>query len=119
MDVLSPIFFALADPTRRGILQHLANGEATVGELAEPYDMTFAAVAKHLRVLERAGLVKKGREAQYRPVRLEAAPLREAASWIEEYRAFWERNLDSLAAYLEDLQRADAKPAKRKPTTKK
>lgn len=112
-DMLSPVFFALADQTRRGILKHLANGEATVSELAEPYDMTFAAVSKHLRVLERAGLVSRGREAQYRPVRLEAAPLREAATWIDAYQTFWENNLDSLAAYLDDLQRADSKPKKK------
>ncbi|HEY4177807.1 MAG TPA: metalloregulator ArsR/SmtB family transcription factor [Kofleriaceae bacterium] len=112
-DVLSPVFFALADQTRRGILKHLANGEATVSELAEPYDMTFAAVSKHLRVLERVGLVSRGREAQFRPVRLEAAPLREAATWIDAYQKFWEQNLDSLAAYLDDLQRAESKPKKK------
>ncbi|MBK8082735.1 MAG: winged helix-turn-helix transcriptional regulator [Devosia sp.] len=106
-DRLSSTFSALADPTRRGILARLARGEATVGELAEPYDMSLAAVSKHLKVLESAGLISRGREAQWRPCRLEAAPLRDISDWIETYRRFWDESLDRLEDYLEDLQRGD------------
>jgi DNA-binding transcriptional ArsR family regulator len=101
---LSRTFAALADPTRRQILARLAGGEASVGELAAPFDMTFAAVSKHLRVLEAAGLVTRGREAQYRPARLEARPLAEASRWISDYARFWTDSLDSLETYLGILQ---------------
>ena len=106
-DRLSLTFSALADPTRRGILARLAAGEATVTELAEPYDMSLAAVSKHLKVLEGAGLVTRGRTAQWRPCRLDPAPLREVASFIEFYRRHWEQSLDRLEDYLNDLQRGD------------
>lgn len=103
-DQLSRTFSALADPTRRAMLARLAQGEATVGELAEPFDMTFAAVSKHLRVLEAAGLVSRGRDAQYRPARLEARPLAAASRWIGDYAAFWQDSLDALDGYLNALQ---------------
>lgn len=106
-DQLSLTLSALADPTRRGILAQLAQGEATVGELAEPYEMSLAAVSKHLKVLEKAGLISRGREAQWRPCRLEAEPLRELAGWVETYRRFWDQSLDRLEDYLEALQRSD------------
>lgn len=106
-DQLSLTLSALADPTRRGILAQLAEGEATVSELAEPYDMSLAAVSKHLKVLEKAGLISRGKEAQWRPCRLEAEPLREVAGWVEGYRRFWTESLDRLETYLEDLQRGD------------
>ena len=92
---LDATFFALADPTRRAILARLASGEASVAELAEPFDMTQPAVSKHLRVLERAGLIVRGRDAQRRPSRLEAKPLEEAVEWLENYREFWERRFDA------------------------
>ncbi len=104
MDPLSSTLAALADPTRRAILARLARGEASVNELAEPFDMTLAAVSKHIKVLENAGLVSRGRQAQYRPCRLEAEPMREVASYLEFYRRFWEQNLDQLDAYLTKLQ---------------
>src|ERR1041385_2368014 len=91
---LDRTFAALADPTRRAILARLAGGEATVGELAEPFEMSLPAVSKHLKVLERAGLIARGREAQWRPCRLDAAPLKNAAEWIEQYRRFWEESFD-------------------------
>ena len=97
----------LADPTRRGILARLATGEATVTELAAPYDMSLAAVSKHLKVLEGAGLISRGRDAQYRPCRLEAGPLRDVAGWLEDYRKFWEASLDRLGDYLAELQKGD------------
>lgn len=103
-DALSTTFAALADPTRRAILARLAGGEATVTELAKPHDMSLAAVSKHLKVLEGAGLVSRGRDAQWRPCRLEAAPLRDAAAYIEEYRQFWERSFDSLNDYVKGLK---------------
>ena len=106
-DQLSLTLSALADPTRRGILAQLAQGEATVGELAEPYDMSLAAVSKHLKVLEKAGLISRGKEAQWRPCRLEAEPLRELAGWVENYRRFWDQSLDRLENYLEALQRGE------------
>ena len=93
-DQLSAIFGALADPTRRAILARLAEGEATVNELAEPFAMTLPAVSKHLKVLERAGLISRGRAAQWRPCRLEAEPLREASDWVDRYRRFWESSYD-------------------------
>ncbi|QYO77845.1 ArsR/SmtB family transcription factor [Devosia salina] len=103
-DPLSTTLAALADPTRRAILARLSTGEASVNELAEPFDMTLAAVSKHIKVLENAGLVTRGKQAQYRPCRLDAAPMREVAGYLETYRKFWERNLDQLDAYLARLQ---------------
>jgi DNA-binding transcriptional ArsR family regulator len=106
-DTLDTTFAALADPTRRAILARLASGEASVTELAEPFEMTLPAVSKHLKVLERAGLISRGRVAQSRPCRLEAAPLREAADWVEHYRQFWEGSFDRLDDYLRELQRGE------------
>ena len=103
-DRLSATFAALADPTRRAILARLSSGEATVTELAAPFDMSLPAVSKHLKVLERAGLIERGREAQWRPCRLQAEPLKEAAGWVEQYRSHWEESLDRLGDYLRDLQ---------------
>ena len=103
-DLLSATFSALADPTRRAILTRLSEGEATVGELAAPFDMTFAAVSKHLRVLQAAGLVTRGREAQYRPARLDARPLAAASRWIDDYARFWGDSVDALDQYLNALQ---------------
>jgi DNA-binding transcriptional ArsR family regulator len=103
-DPLSQTLSALADPTRRAILSRLAQGEASVNELAQPFDMTLAAVSKHIKVLEGAGLVTRGRHAQWRPCRLEASPMRDVASLVEFYRRFWEQNLDQLDAYLTKLQ---------------
>ncbi len=118
---LDATFAALADPTRRAILARLASGAASVQELAEPFDMTLPAVSKHLKVLERAGLVARGRDAQRRPCRLTAAPLREVAGWAERYRRFWEESLDRLDDYLRELQRAEGQPAapKEKPHGRK
>src|ERR687888_38126 len=104
VDRLSLTFAALADPTRRAILARLAKGGASVTELAEPFDMSLPAVSKHLKVLERAGLVGRGRERQWRPARLEAEPLREVAEWAGAYRRFWEESYDRLEEYLEELQ---------------
>jgi DNA-binding transcriptional ArsR family regulator len=103
-DPLSSTFAALADPTRRAILARLTLGETSVTKLAEPFRMSMPAVSKHLKVLERAGLVARGREAQWRPCRLEAAPLQSAAQWIEEYRRFWEESFDRLEDYLKTMQ---------------
>lgn len=111
-DQISSTFSALADPTRRAILARLALGETSVTELAAPFEMSMPAVSKHLRVLERAGLVARGREAQWRPVKLRAEPLREAAGWLEEYRRFWEERFDRLDAYLHRLQSEEAKATK-------
>lgn len=107
-DPLSLTFAALADPTRRAILARLALGETSVTELAEPFQMSMPAVSKHLKVLERAGLISRGRSAQWRPCRLEATPLHTVAQWVEEYRAFWEESFDRLDSYLERIQRAGA-----------
>jgi DNA-binding transcriptional ArsR family regulator len=106
-DPLSTTFAALADPTRRAILARLASGECSVTELAEPFDMSMPAVSKHLRVLERAGLIARGREAQWRPCRLEAGPLRDVAEWAERYRAIWEQRLDCLDTYLQELKKKE------------
>jgi DNA-binding transcriptional ArsR family regulator len=103
-DRLSSTLFALADPTRRGILARLATGDVSVTELAKPYDMSLAAVSKHLKVLESAGLVSRGKEAQWRPCHLEAKPLEAVFAWVEDYRRFWEQNLDSLAKYLQTIR---------------
>jgi DNA-binding transcriptional ArsR family regulator len=108
-DCLSSTLFALSDPTRRGILARLATGDATVTELAEPYDMSLAAVSKHLKVLETAGLISRGREAQWRPCHLEAAPLRDVFEWLESYQGFWNRSLDSLAEYLAVMKKQGRK----------
>jgi DNA-binding transcriptional ArsR family regulator len=116
-DRLSATFSALADPTRRAILARLASGECSVGELAGPFDMSLPAVSKHLRVLERAGLIAQGRRAQWRPCRIKAAPLKEVAAWAERYRHIWEQRLDRLDAYLQDLQ-AKEKSHARKPRRK-
>ena len=101
---LDRTFAALADPTRRAILRRLTSGEASVTELAEPFDMSLPAVSKHLKVLERAGLIVRGRERQWRPARLEAGPLREVSEWAEEYRRFWEESYDRLDEYLDEVQ---------------
>lgn len=103
-DRLDATFAALADPTRRAILARLAAGDVTVGELAAPFAMTLPAVTKHLKVLERAGLITRGREAQWRPCRLSARPLREVAQWVEQYRRHWEQRFDRLEHYLTELQ---------------
>jgi DNA-binding transcriptional ArsR family regulator len=104
VDQLSVIFGALADPTRRAILTRLASGETSVTELAKPLDMSLPAVTKHLKVLQRAGLVSQGRQAQWRPCRLQAAPLKNASAWIDQFRNFWEDSLDRLGDSLQELQ---------------
>ena len=103
-DHLSTTFAALADPTRRAILARLAEGEASVTELAEPFEMSLPAISKHLKVLERAGLIARSRSAQWRPCRLQAAPLRDAVDWLEHYRRFWDESFDRLDDYLRELQ---------------
>jgi DNA-binding transcriptional ArsR family regulator len=103
-DRLSATFAALADPTRRAILSRLAGGQASVGELAQPFAMTLPAISKHLKVLERAGLITRGRDAQWRPCALAPAPLAEVADWVGHYRKFWEQSLDRLDDYLKDIQ---------------
>lgn len=103
-DRLSATFAALADPTRRAILARLAAGETSVTRLAAPFEMSLPAISKHLKVLERAGLIARGREAQWRPCRLKAAPLKTAAGWLEHYRRFWEQSFDRLEDYLRELQ---------------
>lgn len=111
VDQLSLTFAAIADPTRRAILLRLSKGQAPVKELAEPFQMTQPAITKHLKVLEKAGLIERSRSAQMRPCRLRAKPLEEAASWIERYRTYWEESLDRLDEYLKELQsEPDAKP---------
>lgn len=107
-DPLSATFAALADPTRRAILARLADGQASVTELAQPFDVTLPAITKHLKVLERAGLVARSREAQWRPCRLQPQPLREVADWVQQYRTMWEQRLDRLEDYLRKLHSADA-----------
>jgi DNA-binding transcriptional ArsR family regulator len=103
-DKLSTTFAALADPTRRAILARLTLGEATVTELAEPFKMSLPAISKHLQVLERAGLIDRSRDAQWRPCRLQADPLKEVVQWLEQYRSFWDQSLDRLGDYLAELQ---------------
>ena len=103
-DSLSTTFAALADPTRRAILARLALGEATVSELAAPFDMSLPGISKHLKVLHRAGLIEQGRQAQWRPCRLAPEPLREVAGWVEQYRRHWEESFDRLSDYLRELQ---------------
>jgi DNA-binding transcriptional ArsR family regulator len=109
-DPLSTVFGALADPTRRAILVRLAAGEASVTELAEPFAMSLPAVSRHLKVLERAGLIARGRSAQWRPCRLAPEPLKEASEWLDFYRRFWEDSLDNLAEYLQGFQPKNAAP---------
>jgi DNA-binding transcriptional ArsR family regulator len=106
-DHLSSVFAALADPTRRSILARLTAGEASVTELAEPFEMTLPAVSKHLKVLEHAGLIARGRDAQWRPARLEAGPLKEVAEWMEPYRRFWDESFERLDDYLQELQKRE------------
>ena len=106
-DHLSATFAAIADPTRRAILARLASGELSVTALAKPFDMTLPAVSKHLKVLERAGLISRGRDAQWRPARLEADRLREATKWMERYRVFWEKSLDRLDEHLRVMQQEE------------
>jgi DNA-binding transcriptional ArsR family regulator len=108
-DRLSETFGALADPTRRAILARLATGEASVTELASPFAMSMPAISKHLKVLERAGLIARGREAQWRPCRLQAAPLQDVAGWVEHYRRFWEESFDRMDDYLRELKAQDSK----------
>src|SRR5471030_1791378 len=108
-DRLSTTFAALSDPTRRAILARLIQGEVSVNELAEPFDMSLPAISRHLKVLERAGLISRGRTAQWRPFRLEAAPMRDAAGWLEQYRQYWEQSLDRLEGYLKALQSTEEK----------
>ncbi len=112
-DTLSTTFSALADPTRRAILARLASGEVSVTELAQPFDMSLPAISKHLKVLERAGLIARGREAQWRPCKLKAKPLKDAAEWIEQYRQFWEQSFERLDEYLREIQ-AKGKTPRRK-----
>jgi DNA-binding transcriptional ArsR family regulator len=112
-DRLSTTFAALADPTRRAILARLASGETTVTELAKPFKMSLPAVSKHLKVLEGAGLITRGREAQWRPCKLEAKPLKQADEWLERYRAHWEQNFERLDAYLLELQASKKKRTKK------
>jgi DNA-binding transcriptional ArsR family regulator len=114
LDHLSATFAALADPTRRAILARLASGETSVTELGEPFDMSLPAISKHLKVLQRAGLIARGRQAQWRPCRLAPGPLKEAAGWLEEYRRFWEQSFDRLEEYLRQLHRKEKKHARKK-----
>ncbi|HET6621585.1 MAG TPA: metalloregulator ArsR/SmtB family transcription factor [Dongiaceae bacterium] len=113
-DRLNATFAALADPTRRAILARLASGEASVKELAEPFEMSLPAVSKHLKVLERAGLIARGREAQWRPCTLQAGPLKDISDWVEQYRRFWEQSFDRLDEYLKELQGKGKKNGRKK-----
>ncbi len=111
---LNTVLAALADPTRRAIVKRLASGEASVMELAEPFDMSQPAISKHLKVLERAGLISRGREAQRRPCRLEARPLKEVAEWVEGYRRFWEESFERLDALLDELKHKEKRHGRKK-----
>jgi DNA-binding transcriptional ArsR family regulator len=113
-DQLSNTFAALSDPTRRAILARLALGETSVTELAEPFEMSMPAISKHLKVLERAGLIARGRDAQWRPCRLKPQPLKDASDWLEHYRRFWEQSFDRLEDYLRELQAKERKDARKK-----
>jgi DNA-binding transcriptional ArsR family regulator len=117
-DPLGATFAALADPTRRAILARLASGECSVTELAEPFEMSLPAVSKHLRVLERAGLIARRRDAQWRPCRIEAGPLKEVADWAERYRHIWEERLDRLGTYLQQVKSREDRSHGRKPRRK-
>jgi DNA-binding transcriptional ArsR family regulator len=112
-DPLSATFSALADPTRRAILARLASGEISVTKLAEPFEMSMPAISKHLKVLERAGLIARGREAQWRPCRLAAGPLKDVSDWLEHYRRFWEESFDRLDVYLAELKEKEKKEKKK------
>jgi DNA-binding transcriptional ArsR family regulator len=114
-DTLSTTFAALADPTRRAILARLISGQASVTELAEPFEMSMPAISKHLKVLERAGLIARGREAQWRPCRLEAGPLKDVADWAEHYRRFFEQSFDRLDDYLHELKEGEKKRGRKQP----
>ncbi len=116
-DRLGTTFAALADPTRRAILARLSAGEASVTELAEPFDMSLPAVSKHLKVLQRAGLIARGRRAQWRPCRLQAGPLKEVADWVAHYRRFWEQSFDRLDGYLHELKRKETKHGRKQRKT--
>jgi DNA-binding transcriptional ArsR family regulator len=118
-DPLSATFSALADPTRRAILARLASGEATVNQLAEPFQMSLPAVSKHLKVLERAGLISRSREAQWRPRRIQPAPLKDVSDWVESYRQLWEERLDRLGNYLQELQARERSLKKKSGRSKK
>lgn len=111
-DHLTATFAALADPTRRAILARLASGEATVNELAKPFAISLPAVSRHLKVLEHAGLISRGRDAQWRPARLEAAPLEQVSDWIEKYRRFWQQSFDRLDVYITGIQRKERSHAR-------
>ena len=113
-DHLSTTFAALSDPTRRAILTRLSTGETSVTELAKPFDMTLPGISKHLKVLERAGLITRGREAQWRPCRLDAGRLKEVSDWVEHYRRFWEQSFDRLDDYLHELQKKENKLGRKK-----
>jgi DNA-binding transcriptional ArsR family regulator len=113
-DRLSSTFAALADPTRRAILARLASGETSVTDLAKPFDISLPAVSRHLKVLEGAGLIARGRDAQWRPCRLQATPLKSVADWVERYRRFWEESFDRLDDYLKELQRKEKKHGRKK-----
>ncbi|WP_433973846.1 ArsR/SmtB family transcription factor [Tunturiibacter lichenicola] len=113
-DQITSTFGALADPTRRAILSRLASGETSVTELAAPFEMSMPAVSRHLKVLERAGLISRGREAQWRPCKLNPKPLKEAAEWLEEYRQFWEQSFDRLEEYLKTMQAKEKRRNKKK-----
>ncbi|MCB9164756.1 MAG: winged helix-turn-helix transcriptional regulator [Flavobacteriales bacterium] len=119
MDRLSITFSALADPTRRAILARLSSGPASVNELAAPFDMSLPAVSKHLKVLEKAQLIARGKEAQWRPCEIKAAPLKEATDWMEQYRQFWEERFDRLEEYLKELQAQEKSSASKTTKTKK
>ncbi len=112
-DALSATFSALADPTRRAILARLSSGETSVTKLAEPFAMSMPAISKHLKVLQRAGLIARGREAQWRPCRLEAGPLKDVSDWLEHYRSFWEESFDRLDEYLVELKNEQSKEKKK------
>ena len=114
LDQLSVTLAAIADPTRRAILDRLAEGEATVGELAEPFEMSLPAISKHLKVLEQAGLIERGRDAQWRPCRIAAGPLKQVADWVGRYRNHWEESFDRLDAYLRELQNRESKTKEKK-----
>jgi DNA-binding transcriptional ArsR family regulator len=119
LDQLSVTLAAIADPTRRAILERLAEGEATVGELAEPFEMSLPAISKHLKVLEQAGLIARGRDAQWRPCRIAAGPLKDVADWVGRYRRHWEESFDRLDEYLRELQKRESQNQQLKPKEKK
>lgn len=114
-DPLSQVFAALADPTRRAILARLADGEASVNELAAPFTISLPAISKHLKVLEKAGLIERTRTAQWRPCRLQAAPLKDAANWIDHYKRYWEESFDRLGEYLKELQQQPPQDKEQRP----